>query len=338
MTPLPEPKPIKEVGVPDAAAFRAIRDAGQPAVIRGLGAGWPAVTAARESDEALLEYLRRFVHDQQVGAIVGEPEIEGRFFYTDDLLQLNFTRGRSKLQPFLDRLLRDRDHPHPIAMAVQSEQIPQLLPGFELENKVELLDAVVPRAWIGNRIRVAPHYDLMENVGVVVAGRRRFTVFPPEQLVNLYPGPLELTPAGTPISLVDLDNPDLERFPRFAQAAATAQRATLEPGDAIYIPYHWWHAVDSLEPVNFFMNYWWNDAAKDAGSPYDALMYAFFALKPLPDHQREVWRRVFDYYVFGTGLDPAEHLPVSAKGVLGEATPEQLARMRATLKIILGKL
>ena len=153
-------------------------------------------------------------------------------------------------------------------MAVQSEKIPEMLPGFELENAIDLLPPnVVPRAWIGNRIRVAPHYDLMENVGCVVAGRRRFTVFPPEQFANLYPGPFELTPAGTPISLVDIQHPDLDRFPRYAEAAETAQTALLEPGDAIYLPFHWWHGVDSLEPVNFFVNYWWNDRSRASAIP-----------------------------------------------------------------------
>jgi len=89
----------------------------------------------------------------------------------------------------------------------------------------------------------------MENVGIVMTGRRRFTVFPPEQIGNLYPGPFELTPSGVPISLVDLTAPDLDRYPRFAEAMAAAQSAVLEPGDAIYLPFHWWHAVESLESV-----------------------------------------------------------------------------------------
>ena len=116
-----------------------------------------------------------------------------------------------------------------------------------------------PRIWIGNRIRVAPHYDVKENVAVCVAGRRRFTLFPPGQIANLYPGPLEQTPAGTPVSMVDQHAPDLERYPRYAEAWTTAQQATLEPGDAIYIPYCWWHGVESLEPVSILVNYWWNE-------------------------------------------------------------------------------
>ena len=339
--PLPPPRPIREYEKVDRRLFdEEIRPAGQPAVLRGLAASWPAVQAALRSDEELIAYIKGFRReDRPVVAIVGQPEIEGRFFYTDDLQALNFTRGTSPLAPFLDRLLRDRGLERPLAMAVQSEQIPQLLPGFERDNRTDLVrEDVAPRAWIGNRIRVAPHYDLMENIGVVVAGRRRFTLFPPEQLVNLYVGPFELTPAGTPISLVDIANPDLRRFPRYAEAAGAAQGAELAPGDAIYIPFHWWHAVDSLEDVNFFVNYWWNDAQPGIGNAYDALMHALYALRTLPPEQRAVWRKVFDHYVFCTNGDPAAHLPPAAKGVLGPATPELLGRMRATLRQILGKL
>jgi hypothetical protein len=337
---LAAPRPIAEYDSIDRVAFReTIRPAGQPAVFRGLAAEWPAVAAAKSSDEDLIAYLRRFRVERPVGAIVGEPEIEGRFLYTDDLLALNFTRGVSPLDPFFDRLLRDRENPRPYAIAVQSEEIPGLFPGFEQENRTDLVDpAVVPRAWMGNRIRVAPHYDLMENIGVVVAGRRRFTVFPPEQLKNLYVGPFELTPAGTPVSLVDLEKPDLERFPRFAEAMDHAQTAELEPGDAIYIPFHWWHAVDSLEPVNLFVNYWWNERRSDTGNPYDALVHAFYAIKSLPDEQRQVWRMVFDHYVFGANGDPAEHLPPQARGVLGEMNAELLGRLRATLRQLLQRL
>lgn len=309
-----------------------IRPSRQPAILRGVGAEWLAVRAAREGAEAAVAYLKRFSHAEPVNAIVGEPEIAGRFFYTPDLKGLNFTRGRSPLDPFLDRLLRDRNAPHPYAMAVQSIPVSELLPGFAQENGIDLLDpGVAPRLWLGNAIRVATHYDLQENIGIVVAGRRTFTLFPPDQVANLYMGPLELTPAGTPISLVDPSAPDLDRFPRFADAMAVAQSATLEPGDAIYIPFHWWHAVDSLDSVNVFMNYWWNPAPAGMANPYDALLLALFSLRTLPDDQRAVWRTMFDHLVFQRNGDPVAHLPVDVQGVLGPADAASLGRMRATL-------
>jgi len=333
---LPEPKPIREFGRVDRLELdREIRPSLQPAVLRGVAADWPAVQVGRESDESLVDYVKRFSNGRRVAAIVGEAAIEGRFFYSDDLRGLNFQRGQSPLEPFLDRLLRDRDNPSPMAMAVQSEIIADVLAGFESENALELVRPdVQPRAWIGNRIRVAPHYDVYENIAVVVAGRRRFTLFPPEQVANLYAGPFELTPAGTPISMVDPKQPDLDRFPRFAEAMEAAQSAELEPGDAIYIPYHWWHGVESLSAFNFLVNYWWSDAREDLARPYDALMHAFFALKHLPPEQRAVWKTTFDHFVFELNGDPAAHLPAHARGVLGELTPQLLARMRATLQQI----
>ena len=339
MTDLPEPAPIREYGNVDAAEFQEIRGQGAPAVFRGQFCDWPAVQAARRSDEDIIDYLKRLQRGSRATAVVGPPEIRGRFFYNDDVTAMNFQRGITELAPFLDRLLRDREEHEPIAMAIQSEPVVTLLPGFEAENPASILHRhVAARAWIGNRIQVAPHYDLQENVGVVVAGRRRFTVFPPGQLPNIYPGPFELTPAGTPISMVDPHHPDLERYPRYAEAMATAQRAELAPGDAIYIPYHWWHGVDSLEPVNLFINYWWSDAPAGVGGPYDALMHAFFAIKVLPPEQREVWRMVFDHYVFCANGDPGEHLPEHARGILGSVTPELLKRMRMTIKKIAAEL
>ncbi len=330
---LPSPTPIHEYHGVDRRLFdREIRLAARPAVFRGLAVDWPAVRAAREGAAAAVEYLKRFSHAEPVPAIVGAPEIEARFFYTPDLKALNFTRGRSPLDPFLDRLLRDADVARPYAMAVQSIPARELLPGFDVENATALVDPAVPlRLWLGNAIRVATHYDLQENVGVVVAGRRRFTLFPPDQIANLYMGPLDFTPAGTPVSLVDPAAPDLHQFPRFAEAMAVAETATLAPGDAIYIPFHWWHAVDSLEAVNVFANYWWNPAPAGMASPFDALLLALFSLRTLPDDQRAVWRMLFDHWVFGAGGDPAAHLPPEVRGVLGPADADGLARMRATL-------
>lgn len=327
-----------EVEGADRSQLSRIRAEGQPVILRGIGAGWPGVRAAQDGDETFIAYLKRFSTSEPVTALVGQPDINGRFFYTEDLTALNFQRGVSPLDPFLNRILRDRDHPEPLAMAVQSELVSQLLPGFDQENQLGLLpDSVEPRAWIGNRIRVAPHSDLMENIGVVVAGRRRFNVFPPDQVGNLYTGPFELTPAGTPVSLVELADPDFVRFPNFAKALAVAQVAELEPGDGIYIPYHWWHGVDSLAGVNLFVNYWWSDALQLGASPYEALMFGSLALRDLPPEQRAVWRTMFDHYVFGANGDPAAHLPDHAKGLLGPMSPTLRERIRATLRQALSR-
>ncbi len=334
MTTLPAPRPVRELGPIDRPTFDAdIRPARQPVVLRGLASTWPAVAAGREGAAAIVAYCKRFSHDTAVPAIVGDPAIEGRFFYNDDMTGMNFVRGVSPLAPFLNRLLREIDRPTGYAMAIQSIQAGELLPGFPEANAIDLVDREVPpRLWLGNRLRVAPHYDLMENIGIVVAGRRRFTLFPPEQVGNLYMSPLEFTPAGTPVSLVDIAAPDLDRFPRYAEAAAQAQTAVLEPGDALYIPFQWWHAVDSLDDVNLFANYWWTPPQPAMLNPSDALLHALFSVRLLPEDQRLAWRAMFDHLVFQTQGDPAAHIPEVARGVLGEATAEQVSHARDVLR------
>src|SRR3546814_1362303 len=119
---------------------------------------------------------------------------------------------------------------------------------------------------------------------------------------------------------------------------ASAETATLAPGDAIYIPFHWWHGVDSLDRFNVFVNYWWNEARDDLGNPYDALIYGLYALRHLPADQRAVWRDVFDRYVFATDGDPVAHLPDHAQGVLGpDPDATLLGRIRATIKSKIGR-
>src|SRR2546430_16561060 len=95
------------------------------------------------------------------------------------------------------------------------------------------------RVWIGNGVTVAPHFDVAENIACVVAGRRRFILFPPEQTANIYPGPTDITPADVPISMVSMDDSDLDRFPRYRQALDAAILAESGPGDRSPIRYLW---------------------------------------------------------------------------------------------------
>ena len=175
-------------------------------------------------------------------------------------------------------------------------QTDDFLPDFAAAHRNPLLAKTCGRAsGSATRTKVQTHYDLLSNIACVVGGRRRFTLFPPDQLPNLYMGPVDFTPSGTPISLVPLNSPDLTRFPRFAEALRHAQQAELEPGDALYIPYGWWHHVESLTPFNVLVNYWWN-SAPSYGSPYGVLLHAALALRDLPAEQRAVWREMFEHW------------------------------------------
>ena len=304
----------------------------QPAVLRGLVGDWPAVRAGLESPRAIVDYLARFDIGSTASTARGDPKIGGQFFYDDALTGFNFERRKAPLAESLRELLKIADDPHPPSIYIQALPIAESLPEFSRENVLRLLpESIGARVWVGNRVTVQTHYDLTSNVACVVAGRRRFTLFPPEQVANLYVGPLEFTLAGTPVSLVKLHAPDFDRYPRFREALAQAQVAELDPGDAIFIPYMWWHHVDALASFNVLVNYWWAQTPRWMGSPFEALIHAMLAVRSLPPEHRAIWRAYFEHYIFGAPEESAAHLPANLRGIQAAPTAELAAFMRGYL-------
>ncbi|WP_404368722.1 cupin-like domain-containing protein [Sphingomonas sp. MMS24-J45] len=319
---------MDEYGPVNASEFAEIAAAARPAIFRAQVASWPSVAAAKAG--LLDRYLRDQASTRAAPCVVGLPSLKGRFFYRDDMRGMNFGRRDAPLGEVLEQLQEQADSAEPLALAMQSAPTDLVLPGFADANRLDLLpESVRPRIWIGNRIHVATHYNSNDNIACVVGGRRRFTLFPPDQAANLYIGSLELTPAGTPVSMVDVDAPDLARYPRFADALDTAMAAELAPGDAIFIPYLWWHSVRSLDPLSVLVNYWWS-ATPEAMSPVDALLHALVAIRAQPESRRAAWRALFDHLVFDDAA--GAHLPVAARGVLGdlpEAERQEIGRQLA---------
>jgi hypothetical protein len=304
----------------------------EPLLLRGLVADWPMVAAARNSDAAAMAYLRSFYQGAPVVVMVGKPDIGGRFFYNEDLSGFNFRREKARLDAVLAALDRHAHDPKPPGFYVGSTTIDTCLPGLRQANDLDLGPRLpLASIWIGNRTRIAAHQDVPDNIACVVAGRRRFTLFPPEQLRNLYIGPLDLTPAGQSISLVDFANPDLQAHPRFAEAMANAQVAELAPGDAIFIPSLWWHHVESLESYNVLVNYWWRQSPAYMDSPMNALMLALLSVRELPDAQRQAWAEIFRHYIFEPGEETAGHIPPAAQRLLGPLDPDLARGLRANL-------
>lgn len=333
--------PIREIDAITPSRFREeILAAGQPAVFRGLLRDWPLVQAGSESDEAFCTYVKQFERGYDIDTAYGAPSIGGRFFYNADLSGLNCRMGRARLSASLDYVLEHRDDEPAPSLAIQSVVISGFLPGMQDHNRLPagyLPEGTEPRFWVGSRATVAAHYDASENIACCVAGSRRFTLFPPEQVSNLYVGPFELTPAGATISMVDFDHPDYDAFPRFRDAEAAAQVADLAPGDVLYIPYLWWHHVRSRGSVNALVNYWWERVPAIAGDPRNVLLHAMMAMRSLPASYRDAWRSLFEHYVFAEPTAASEHLPPARRGVLGELGPEDVKRMRLALSRALSR-
>ena len=325
-------KAVECVDCADGAVPGEIWRSETPVKLAGLVRHWPAVRHCSASIGAAARYLGRFAIQAPVTAYAGDPSIGGRFFYNDDFTGFNFTRGKATIADILAKLAEPNREPRLATLYVGSTPVSTWLPGFRSEN-----DVAVPAAnalasfWFGNETRISAHYDFPDNLACVVAGKRRFTLLAPDEIGNLYVGPLEPTPSGQAISLVDFANPDFERHPRFAAAIARARTAELGPGDAIFIPSMWWHHVESLAPFNLLINYWWCATPDYLGAPSDALLHAILALRDLPPRQRAAWRGVFDHYVFEAGESAAEHIPEAARGALGALDSAAAKRLRATI-------
>jgi hypothetical protein len=327
---------IREFSALDAGTIRRdILPDKRPAVLRGFVSEWPAVTQGLVSPAALVRYLLHFDSGKSVDALLAAPEVDGQIFYNEAMTGFNFLRNRLPLAAVAEQALRYAQFPKSPAVAAQSALIRDCLPGFSDENRLNIVDDnVLPRIWLGNRITTPTHVDEWNNVGCVVAGRRRFTLFPPEQIANLYIGPLDFAPTGAPMSLVSLRNPDFARFPKFREALAQAQVAELGPGDAIFIPALWWHHVESLESFNVLVNYWWHDTAGDgalADSAFEALLHAILSIRALPPATRRAWGAFFEQYVFGEQAGMLEHISPERRGILGDLSAEQFAVLRAHL-------
>lgn len=329
---MPDIAPIRVRHSVDPRAFREeVLPAGVPLVLKDLVRDWPAVRAARESPRALVNCLRGFDRGKLIPLLEGPPAIRGRLFYREDMTALNFVRTPAGIGETLERLLAQVADLTPSAIFIEAMPADAYLPDFAAAHPMPLVaDEFRPRMWIGNAVTVQTHFDLFSNLACVVGGRRRFTLFPPEQVSNLYMGPIDFTPSGTPISMVPLHDPDLVRFPRFAEALRHAVQAELTAGDALYIPYGWWHHVESLEPFNVLVNYWWN-GAPDLGSPYGVLLHAALILRDLPVEQRNVWRALFESFVFTDPEDALRHLTPEQRGLFG---PPSAQRTRAVREII----
>lgn len=330
----PQPTVAREAA--PGTTLADIIDSDGPVILRGLVAGWPVVAAAGQGFDAFAGYLRGFDAGRDIVVYRGGPDIAGRFFYDAALTGMNYTSGRMPLPACLEALgeLAARDTGE--AFYVGSTDLDRYLPGLAQDNPLPIdtrgfLTPPLASLWMGTRTVAATHFDMSNNIACCVAGRRRFTLFPPDQASNLYPGPIEPTPGGQVVSMVDLRSMDLDRYPRFAEALGHAIIADLAPGDVLVYPALWWHNVEAFESFNVLINYWWNAVPAYVDTPWNTLLHGLLSLRERPLKERQAWRALFDHYLFGPADLAAGHLPDAAKGPLGPLDDITARRLRAQL-------
>ncbi|XP_043919491.1 HSPB1-associated protein 1-like [Protopterus annectens] len=113
----------------------------------------------------------------------------------------------------------------------------------ELKAKIHLL-----RLFNFNRLEIE-HKSLIP--GSIL--RKRWHLFPPEDTSFLYPTRIPYEESSI-FSKVNIANPDFKMFPEFIKARP--HLVTLHPGQVLFIPRHWWHYVESLDPLTVSINSW----------------------------------------------------------------------------------
>ncbi len=323
---------IPEIADVDPATFhQEIVPLHKPVVMRGIVRDWPVVQYARRSPDAVCSYLKAFDTGADVNAIMTPPGTGGHVGYSEGLKGFSFVRNRLPLAAVITQLQRYLGAPDAPSLAAQSALIAEAIPGFLDENRLPLLAASVqPRIWLGNTITVPAHFDEAHNIACCVSGRRRFTLFPPEQVSNLYIGPIDFTPAGAPVSMATAD---FDKYPRYRDALAASMVTELEPGDAVYIPSLWWHRVESIGVLNILINYWWGGAigvTDRASSPTNAMMHCLANMHDLSPPLREAWKAVFNHFVFDSA-NAAAHIPEHRRGVLGAMSEQDIRKIKDVL-------
>ena len=322
---------------PDTIPFDTLLNANQPVLMPGLVRNWPLVQEATQTPIGLMNELLEHHPRHPLLCYRGAPDIKARFGYNETATGFNFDSQRTSLSEVFDHIseqLEDAEHDYLYINSLKlAESFPALARSHHLNFSHPVFEQNQPMAkiWLGTESVAAAHFDQPDNIACCVAGRRRFTLFAPEHIHHLYPGPLHPTPGGQVVTMANLQKPDFDRFPKLGKALEAAVVVDMEPGDALYYPSMWWHEVEAQDRFNIMINFWWMTANAMQGNPMDVLLHGMLSLRQRPAQEKQAWRELFDYYVFGDASEARAHLPEASQGPLGEMDGPNARRLRAML-------
>jgi hypothetical protein len=198
----------------------------EPLVLRGIGASWAAVR------HWSFAHLASLAPSLPVELVVGNREIGRTRFASSTLGDYLCELASPPVGGAPPRHLKEFDllshFPH-----LRRDLRPDLL--FPRRS------IVASSAWIGPaQARTGLHCDRLDNIAMLVAGRKRFHLAPPDALRSPddLSGKYDRWATLARISFQDLAARD---------DAVPLQVVDLLPGDALFVPAGWWHEVVNLE-------------------------------------------------------------------------------------------
>jgi lysine-specific demethylase 8 len=236
-----EDRAVPIIEPPDVASFRKeYLEADRPVILRGLVERWPAAERWSFDD------LRARFGDRRVptaGVDAG-------------LLRYGASSGIDyralEVRSVLDAI-ESGERPSWYITVDPRRYFPELMEEVEAPPYCDAALWRASRFWAGGGGTTTPlHRELTPNFLALVRGRKEVILFSRDDSRNLY---AHRPWSGVPhFSRIDPRAPDLAQFPR--ARAATAHRAFLEPGDMLFIPRLWWHAVQTTGS-SMAVNFWW---------------------------------------------------------------------------------
>jgi hypothetical protein len=237
-------QPVPRLHCPDPALLaRDFLGPEQPVIVTGVADQWPAFS------RWTADYLRVALGSQPVPV---SESAGGDYFDPNDTYGERATR-ELPWDEFIDSVFARREG-EPVRY-LRQRPLAEFGPlAADVRQPVYIPRPLVHvNIWIGAAPSLTvTHYDSEDNFLAQISGRKQVTLFPSSQLRQLYPYPV--WGGAMNHSQVDIDRPDLARFPRFA--VATPYRCMLGPGEMLYIPIHWWHQVRTVE-TGASVNMWW---------------------------------------------------------------------------------
>jgi hypothetical protein len=227
---------VARIGMPPAATFqREYARVGRPVIITD----WVEKTAAGRKWTP--EYLLRTVGRQPIVV----TKLRG------GKLRSNNTRYVASFADYATRAFGG--DPDARRFCAQQIDVPAAIAAdLPTPSIVGLWHRQRPKLWLSCPGHVTEtHRDENHNFLVQVLGRKRLTLFAPIFTHALYS---HRASQLARYSRVDLGQPDLHRFPCARELAAT--QVELEAGEALFLPVHWWHRVETLE-TSVSVNFWW---------------------------------------------------------------------------------
>jgi tRNA wybutosine-synthesizing protein 5 len=120
--------------------------------------------------------------------------------------------------------------------------VPQLLPLENLELGAIWIQGQNTQSWM--------HFDPFENLYVQIQGKKRLLLVPPEHSCGVY-----YNNKRNGYCELDAFEPDHDAFPLYQ--SVPIYETELQAGEMLYIPIHWFHAVESLDVINVTTNWWY---------------------------------------------------------------------------------